>query len=257
MKHLTLVLVVLFFACCFPGGKNTYYEDRSHFSKVFDHQKSYRIYLPDDYDTSGKSYPVIYFFHGWGGRHFKDDNAKLDYERIDELVEEGQVILVMWDGNIVEDEPRPYNIGNHEDVKYPVQMKDYYPELIEHIDSSYRTKTDRANRGIIGYSMGGIMAFFIAGKYPHLISAAVNLTGSPEFFIGYPDNHTLYSLRHTFGNLHGVKLRFHNSTVGELAPLNREVHQGALREKGLDYIYVEYEGGHKICTDRHNIPEKR
>ena len=72
----------------------------------------------------------------------------------------------MWDGNIDTTEPRPYNTGNHEHVKYRVQMKDYFPELVEHIDSSYRTLPDRQHRGIIGFSMGGFMSFFLAGKYP-------------------------------------------------------------------------------------------
>ncbi len=227
MKIDSLVaFAVIFLAACSQGTKSTVYEERSHFSEVFDHDKSYRLYLPDDYEHSTESFPVIYFFHGWGGRHFSDDNAKLDYERIDKLVEEEQVILVMWDGNIEETEPRPYNIGYHENVKYEVQFKDYFLELVSHIDTTCRTLTDRSNRGIIGYSMGGIMSWYLSGKYPHMIGAAVNMTGSPEFFIGYPDHHTLYSLRHTFGNLHGVNLRFHNSTTGELCYLNREVHKG-------------------------------
>ena len=47
-----------------------------------------------------------------------------------------------------------------------------------------------------------------------------------------------------FKNLHGVRLRFHNSTVDELVYLNREVHQGAIREKNLSYRYEIYPGGH-------------
>jgi enterochelin esterase-like enzyme len=244
--RLIIASIAIIISSCSQEPRKTFYEDKVHFSTVFNHEKTYRIYLPDDYTASNVNYPVIYFFHGWGGRHFKDDNAKLDYERIDSLVEQSKVILVMWDGNVEESEPRPYNIGGHEDVKFEVQFKDYFPELVEHIDSTYRTLSTRENRGIIGYSMGGITSYFLAGKYPHMVCSAVNLTGSPEFFIGYPDNHTLYSLRHTFGNLHGVNLRFHNSTEGELAFLNQEVHAGALREKELNYIYEEFEGGHKV-----------
>ncbi len=156
MKPVTILvsLSVLLLSCA-GGTDSTAFEDLSHFSEKFGHDKSYRIYLPNDYSTSDKHYPVIYFFHGWGGRHFSDDNAKLDYERIDKLVEEKQVILVMWDGNVEETEPRPYNIGNHEDVKYDVQFKDYFPELVSHIDTNYRTLADRSTRGIIGYSMCG------------------------------------------------------------------------------------------------------
>jgi enterochelin esterase-like enzyme len=221
------------------------YADVSYFSKVFGHNKTFRLYLPSDYETSGARYPVIYFFHGWGGRYFKDDNALLEYDRIGKLVDQYQIILVMWDGNMEESEPRPYNIGNHKDIRYPVQMKDYFLELVAHIDSSYRTLSDRNHRGIIGFSMGGIMSFFLAGKFPDRICAAVNLAGSPEFFIGYPDNHTLYPLRYTFGNLKDVSLRQHGGDSDILVYLNEEVRKGAEWE-GNDYRFWGFHGGHMI-----------
>lgn len=221
------------------------YHDLTHYSKVFGHEKFYRLYLPKGYENSSTRYPVIYFFHGWGGRHFKDDSAKLEYEKIKELVDKYNVILVMWDGNIVEEEPRPYNVGDHENVKFQVQMKDYFPELIAHIDSTYRTLSDRNHRGIIGFSMGGFMAFFLAGKYPGKVSAVVNLAGSPEFFVGYPDNHSLYPVRYTFKNLEGIKLRQHNGDSDILYYLNREVHAGAQWE-GVPLEYWEFHGGHMV-----------
>ncbi|MFK5971814.1 MAG: alpha/beta hydrolase-fold protein [Flavobacteriaceae bacterium] len=231
--------------CCISQELTNVFQDKSHFSQTFDAQRSYRVYLPEGYE-SGKNYPVTYFFHGWGGRHFKDDNALLEYEMIGKLVDKYQVILVMWDGRIIENEHRPYNIGCPEQVIFQVQMKDYFLELVAHIDSAYNTFTDREHRAIIGYSMGGLMSFFIAGKYPDMISAAVNMTGSPEFNIGYPNNNTLYSLRHTFTNLKDLKIRFHNSSVGELSSQNREVYKGALWQGKIDIEYWEFSGGHKV-----------
>lgn len=228
--------------------RESMYSFHSHFSQAFNKDKNYTLYLPKGYDSSNNTYPVVYFFHGWGGRNFKsvDGSANLEYDMIKDLVDKYQVILVMWDGNMEEGEPRPYNVGNHNEVRFGAQMKDYFLELVAHIDSTYRTKTDRNSRGIIGFSMGGYMSFYLSGKYPDMISAAVNLTGSPEFFIGYPDNHTLYPLRYTFTNLKDVQLKFHNSSKGEISPLNREVHNGALWENDLNYQYWEFEGGHKI-----------
>ena len=49
------VLLVLF-----PAGLLSQ-EDHSHYSEVFGRDKPYRIFLPADYSTSGKSYPVIYY----------------------------------------------------------------------------------------------------------------------------------------------------------------------------------------------------
>ena len=243
------ILLVLLIAELFCDGyslKAQPYQDVTHYSQVFGKQKTYRLYLPDNYKLSSKKYPVIYFFHGWGGRYFKDDSAKLAYDKLGELVNKYQIILVMWDGNMDETEPRPYNIGNHNDVKFHIQMKDYFPELVTYIDSTYRTFTDRNHRGIIGFSMGGIMSFYIAGKYPDRISAAVNMVGSPEFFIGLPENHTLYQVRYTFDNLRDVGLLFHNRDSCQMTGLNDEVNQGAIWSGLKNYEYHKLKGGHKV-----------
>lgn len=218
-------------------------EDYVHYSDVFGREKTYRVFLPADYSISQERYPVIYYFHGNKGSH----EMALS-ELAAKLVRKNSVILVAWNGRSVNSDIRPYNVGFHSNVNYETQFKDYFPELVAHIDSTFRTLSDRENRAVIGHSMGGIMSFFLAGKYPHLIGAAVNSKGSPEFFIGYPNNHSLYSVRYFFKNLLGVKLRFQNSTQGELVYLNNEVHQGALRENDISYEYQAYEGGHKLKT---------
>lgn len=225
--------------------KTTPYRDLTHESRVFGHKKYYRLYLPAGYENSGKRYPVIYFFHGWGGRHFKDESAKLEYTMLKELVDKYQAIMVMWDGNIDESEPRPYNVGNHEDVKFQIQIKDYFPELVSYIDQTYRTLTDRDNRGIIGFSMGGFMSLFLSGKYPDMVCAAVSMMGSPEFFVGKPESHTLYPVRYTFENLQDVKMRIHTSPTDILYFLNQEVKAGAAWE-GKEVEFEEFPGGHMV-----------
>jgi len=233
IKTLSIFTMVFLFSLSILAQK-----DNTHFSKVFNREKPYRIFLPSDYYTSQNRYPVIYYFHGNKGNH------ELNIEGVEKLVKDNSVILVAWNGRSVESDLRPYNIGNHSNINYQVQFKDYFLELVNYIDTKYRTLTDRANRAVIGHSMGGIMSFFLAGKYPDMIGTAVNSKGSPEFFIGYPENHTLYNVRYMFKNLHGVRLRFTNGTNCELANLNNEVNSGALNEKGLDYTYQIYKGGH-------------
>jgi hypothetical protein len=151
----------------------------------------------------------------------------------------------MWDGNMDGIEPRPYNVGNHENIKYQVQMKDYFPELVNHIDSAYRTIPDRNHRGITGFSMGGFMALYLGGKYPDMVCSVVSLAGSPEFFVGYPENHTLYPVRYTFKNLEGVNVRMHNGDSDILYFLNNEVYKGALWE-GFPLDYWKFQGGHMV-----------
>ncbi len=212
--------------------------DTVHYSSIFKDNKPYRIFLPEDYNRSQKKYPVIYYFHGNQGSH------ELAVDGLNKWVNENAVIIVAWNGRSVPSDIRPYNTGYHANIKYQVQFKDYLLELVRHVDSIYRTLADRSHRALMGHSMGGFMSFVLAGKYPQLIVTAVNMKGSAEFFIGYPDNHTLYNVRHMFKNHLGVRLRFHNSTVDELVHLNNEVNQGAIREKGLNYDYQVYPGGH-------------
>jgi enterochelin esterase-like enzyme len=219
-------------------------KDKTHFSRVFNREKPYRIFLPADYNTSEKRYPVVYYFHGNTGSH------ELDIEGVDSLVLENGVILVAWNGRSVDTDLRPYNIGNHSNINYKVQFKDYFTELVSYIDSAYRTLPDRSHRAVIGHSMGGIMSFYLAGKYPDMLGTAYNSKGSPEFFIGYPSQHSLYHVRYMFMNLFGVRLGFANSTSGELHNLNKEVVAGALRESGLDFTGFVYEGGHAITPEQ-------
>jgi hypothetical protein len=171
-------------------------------------------------------------------------------EGVDRLVKQNSVILVAWNGRSVDADLRPYNIGNHSNINYPYQFKDYFTEFVSYIDSVYRTLADRSDRAIIGHSMGGIMSFYLAGKYPDMVGTAFSSKGSPEFFIGYPVQHSLYHVRYMFGNLLGVRLGFANSTNCELHNLNNEVVQGALRENSLDFTSFVYPGGHAITPDQ-------
>jgi len=113
--------------------------DTVHFSSLFSTNKPYRIYLPSDYNSSQKTYPVIYYFHGNQGDH------KFNIEGVNELVNKASVILVAWNGRSEPGDMRPYNVGYHSNIKYTAQFKDYFLEFVHHIDSTYRTINDRSH----------------------------------------------------------------------------------------------------------------
>jgi enterochelin esterase-like enzyme len=216
--------------------------DKQHYSKSFKTFRPYRVYLPSDYYTNTlKKYPVVYYFHGNKGSH------QLNFKGVDSLVNNAGVILVAWNGRSKFSDDRPYNNGYHSNVNYQIQFKDYFLDLVGYIDSTYRTNTNRAYRAVIGHSMGGFMSYFLAGKYPQLIGTAVNSKGSPEFFVGYPNNHTLYQHRYMFKNLHGIRLRFQNGgPTEELVHLNTEVANAAKNDPLLDYNYKAYDAPHNL-----------
>ena len=124
--------------------------DSRHYSLVFGEVRNFRIFLPPSYfkDTK-KRYPVIYFFHGWAQRYFGpvgDDYSNYDQaednngDNMANYVAENEVIIVKVDGfngeNLLDYDLSPYNIGSPESFRqFPV----YFPELVDHIDATYRT----------------------------------------------------------------------------------------------------------------------
>ena len=145
------------------------------------------IYLPADYQTSAKKFPVIYMHDGqnlfdaytsgygeWG----------VD-EILDKLAGKNESIVVGIDhgGDNRITEYDPY------DSKYGKGRGDDYTEFLiknlkPYIDAHYRTKTDAANTTIAGSSMGGLISMYAALKYPNVFGNAGIF--SPAFWIA-PD----------------------------------------------------------------------
>jgi len=205
--------------CALPAfGAEATIQDRVQFSQVFTETRNFRIFLPPNYETSGKRYPVIYWFHGWSERFNKpvDDPPNRNYDsgtdyggdNIANFVATHDVIVVKWDGFNPrfsgDNYKRPYNIGPVETNR---QFPLYFPDLVDFIDANYRTIADRDHRATAGLSMGGFMSFWIAGKYPHLVSSASSFMGSPEFFVGPRDFPVEYRHEEMYGNYEGVRTR--------------------------------------------------
>jgi hypothetical protein len=220
MSYSHLLTRSLLLACLSArlGGAQTRILDLEHKSKVFGETRHYRIFLPPDYDRDpGKRYPVIYFFHGWGERYNVgtregaggyDRDSDYNGDNIANFVEKNCVIVVKWDGynprTPDEKYVRPYNIGPVETYR---QFPLYFPELVDFIDGHYRTIPDRDHRGVSGLSMGGFMAFWVGGKYPHLVGSVSNFMGSPEFIVGPKEFPSEYLHADMYRNYEGVRAR--------------------------------------------------
>ncbi len=173
--------------------------DLTHPSKVFGESRNYRILLPTDYSIAGKRYPVIYFFHGHSDRYTLEsyDGGKDFIPKMADYVARHDVIVVLVDGYVAEDYTgfyggTPWDVmrggGNHD-------FGPYLEELIEHIDKTYRTLSDRRHRATSGLSMGGFMSFYISARYPHLIGSASAFNPGHEFFAGDPGRRQLWRLK--------------------------------------------------------------
>ncbi|MEW6194489.1 MAG: alpha/beta hydrolase-fold protein [Bacteroidota bacterium] len=162
-------------------------------SKELNRKWKYSVYLPDDYNTSGKRYPVIYLLHGNGD----DENAWSPiYSVVDSLVKAGKIeplILVTPTGE------RGWWVNSTEKFESAV-----INELIPEIDAKYFTTASRKGRMIAGYSMGGFGALRYGLVYSELFSACAIF--SPALYNEEPPEGSSARTKGIFGNPFDIKI---------------------------------------------------
>jgi predicted alpha/beta superfamily hydrolase len=141
------------------------------------------LYLPKDYATSKKKYPVIYVHDAQN--LFDSKTAYAGEWNIDEKLDSlnAQVIVVgIEHGN----EKRIDELTPYKNEKYGGGNGDNYLEFIvktlkPKIDSTYRTKSNTMNTVIMGSSLGGLISYYALLKYPEIFGKAGIF--SPAFWI--------------------------------------------------------------------------
>jgi enterochelin esterase-like enzyme len=176
MKKLISVLLVvnLLLACGLmaqSGGK--VFDNLSLPSKILKMDRKYAIYLPPDYETSQRSYPVLYLLHGAGD----DQSGWIQFGEVknitDKAIQDGKctaMIIIMPDGNTGQRGyfNSPGGDWNYEDF--------FFKELLPYVEKTYRTRTDKRYRAVAGLSMGGGGSFMYALHHPELFSSACPLS---------------------------------------------------------------------------------
>ena len=176
-KLLTTTLLAL--AAALTAGAQSRTEVYTLPSKILGVEKSCTVYLPDGYDRSGESYPVLYLLHGASGCH-TDWTQKGYMRRItDETVASGMarpMIVVMPDAA---GEDRNYT-GRHMgyfDVPGWSYEQFFFEEFIPAVEKHYRIVGDKAHRAISGLSMGGGGTAVYALRHPEVFGSACPMSG--------------------------------------------------------------------------------
>jgi len=128
------------------------------------------VYLPLSYAKNrNQRYPVVYFLHGYGLGAEAYMNALWASDGADRDMAAGtakEMIVVFPDSNTI------YNGSMYSNSPTTGNWETYITEdLIQYIDSHYRTIANRESRGLAGHSMGGYGTLRIAMKYPDLYAA--------------------------------------------------------------------------------------
>ena len=141
--------------------------DGSINSEILKQNWKYKVYLPNGYKEKGKGkYPVLYMLHGMGENSssiLEKSNTKNVLDKIMKDKKE-KMIVVFVDGF------SSFYVDSEYDKKMESAIKD---ELIKEIDKKYKTKSDKDNRAIGGFSVGGYGAASLSLRNPELFSKAL------------------------------------------------------------------------------------
>jgi len=129
----------------------------------------YCVFLPASYsspDAKARKYPVLYVLHGLGGNEqtFAVDGEWTTLQDLRRANQVGEFLVVAPDGSDT------FYINSRDGR---VLYGDFLlREFIPSIERIYRVRTDRAARGITGFSMGGYGALRTAFAHPEMFGAA-------------------------------------------------------------------------------------
>jgi enterochelin esterase-like enzyme len=135
------------------------------YSPSLDREMPYLLYLPPEYDTATRRYPVLLMLHGLSGSREEWPGYGL-VGTADELIFMDQIqplLIVMPQGDF------SYWVNLPDGRRY----RDYISQdLVRHIQNTYRVTADPADWGIGGLSMGGFGALTAAFRHPDVFGVA-------------------------------------------------------------------------------------
>jgi enterochelin esterase-like enzyme len=174
MKKLYTALL-FFFPWLLLAQTGKVFDNLSMKSKILNMDRKYAVYLPPDYETSQRSYPVLYLLHGGGD----DQTGWVQFGEVltiaDKEIKDGNanaMVIVMPDGN-------SGRRGFFNDIKGDWRYEDFFfQEFMPFIEKTYRIKSEKRYRALSGLSMGGGGTFMYALHHPELFSSACPLSAS-------------------------------------------------------------------------------
>lgn len=212
------------------------------------------VYTPPGYETSREKFPVLYLLHGAGG----DELAWLELGRtvqiMDNLIAQKKakpMIVVMPNGNVIQDAAPGEGSGGFYTPQFmvPKTMDGTYEasfkDIIDFVETNYRVKADKQHRAIAGLSMGGFHSMHISRFYPNtfdyigLFSAAI-MPGEGIAHEAYKDIDG--TLEAQWKN--GYKLYWIGIGKTDFLYKANEEFRKKLDDIGMQYVYIESEGGH-------------
>ncbi|NJB72418.1 enterochelin esterase-like enzyme [Saonia flava] len=172
-KIISSILFLTLLTSTIYGQTGKVFDNLTVTSKILKDERKYAIYLPPDYETSERSYPVLYLLHGAGD----DQTGWVQFGEVlhltDKAIKKGEatpMIIVMPDADTGKR-------GYFNDISGTWRYEDFFfEELMPHVEQKYRIKSEKRYRAVAGLSMGGGGTFMYALHHPELFSSACPLS---------------------------------------------------------------------------------
>lgn len=167
----TLSLFLLVFPALLFAQTGKVMDNLKMESKILKMERSYAVYLPPGYETSERSYPVLYLLHGATDDHTGWVQFGEVLHITDKAIEEGiatPMIIIMPDADT-----KVMGYFNVPDYNYE---DFFFNEFIPHVEQKYRIKGTKRFRAVAGLSMGGGGSFMYALRHPDMFSSACPLS---------------------------------------------------------------------------------
>lgn len=159
------------------------------------------VYLPPSYDVDlHRRYPVVYLLHGNTARVKATYNPATNWIKtmnintmMDSLIRAKavrEIILVMPNGR------NCYRGCHYVNSSVTGKWADHIArDLVQHIDSNYRTLPSAQSRGLAGCSMGGRGALYLGMTYPDVFGVIYGLSSGEMNFgeLSQPNNSESWS----------------------------------------------------------------
>ena len=242
-------------------------------SKILNGERKYAVYLPPDYQTSKRDYPVLYLLHGAGD----DQTGWVQFGEVlhlaDKSIKSGNatpMVIVMPDAQTGQK-----GYFNSLDKKWNYEDF-FFQEFVPFVEKKYRIKPTKRFRAIAGLSMGGGGSFIYALRHPEIFSSSCSLSGdmgslsyddfyqkniekltnySREYIYNYYSNHNALSLikNQTNEKLRSVSWYLDCGDDDFLYEGNSMVHI-ALKKRDITHEYRVRDGAHNWTYWRNALP---
>lgn len=161
------------------ASKNVYLLSNDFYIPQLGVSRKIWVYLPKDYSTSNKKYPVLYMHDGqdlFDEATSQGRIGPLEWgvdETIDDADKKCIVIAISHDDDKVKRIQEYFYYDNDESKN--VEGKKYIDFIVNtlkpYVDKHYRTKADKDNTYMAGSSMGGLITLYAGLNYPHVFGS--------------------------------------------------------------------------------------